>query len=167
VSVTTTALSGPAAAAARRPRGAAAREAPGFSQGRLSGLSASGRCHVSTRLDRRPFARRFAAALRDSAPSAAPGLGRGRRRWALSTRQSEKQCFRDWVTSSSQATPSNSRSLASPPVTSQVPEPFSRLFALLPHRKIAKPRYQQYQCKSRPESGRILARLVCCATALR
>jgi hypothetical protein len=50
----------PGRACARRLRGAAA-EAPGPSQGRLSALSASGRCHVSTRLDRRPFARRFAA----------------------------------------------------------------------------------------------------------
>jgi hypothetical protein len=48
VAVTTRAA--PGRACARRLRGAAA-EAPGPSQGRLSGLSASGRCHVSTRLD--------------------------------------------------------------------------------------------------------------------
>src|SRR5215471_482787 len=100
VLVTGTTLSGPAMTAApgrtcaRRLRGAAA-EAPGSSQARLSGLSASGRCHVLTRLDRRPFARRFAAALRDSAPSAAPGLGRGRWRWALSTRRFPERWVRD------------------------------------------------------------------------
>ncbi len=101
VLVTVTTLSGPAMTAAapgrtcaRRLRGAAAK-APASSQGRLSGLSASGRCHVSTRLDRRPFARRFAAALRDSAQFAAPGLGRGRWRWALSTRRFPERGVRD------------------------------------------------------------------------
>jgi hypothetical protein len=61
---------------------------------------------------------------------------------------------RDWVTSSSQATQFSSRSFAWPPVTSQVPEPFSRLFALLSLRKIAKPRCQQYQKYGSLRGGR-------------
>jgi hypothetical protein len=66
---------------------------------------------------------------------------------------------RDCVISSSQATRLSSRSLAWPPVTSQVPEPLLRLFALLPHCGTASPRCQRYQRRLRPGNERTPAKL--------
>src|SRR5262249_50439352 len=90
----------PARAYARAQRGAAAALASSSVYPRPP--TPAWRSHASSGLTAGPFP----AAPRDSAPSAAPAPGQGRER-CLSARQSEEQCFRDWVTSSSQAPASN------------------------------------------------------------
>jgi hypothetical protein len=117
------ALSAPATTAARacaQGRRAVVRKALGTSKSIPRRRTPLWPSHATSGLDRQRSAPRFHAALRDSELSAAPALGRRTSPGALSTtRQAREQFFRDWpVVSSSQR--SSSRSLAWPPVTSQV-----------------------------------------------
>src|SRR6516225_7471802 len=94
--------------------------------------------HASSGLDLQRVDRWFAAALRDSASSAAPASGRAR---GWSTQSAQRVTLQDQpVASSSQSTESKSRSFAWPVATSQVPGPSSQLSALLTRHKTAKPR---------------------------
>ena len=151
----------PAWACARGWKGAAP-EALGSSKLSQRRRTQAWRSDASFGLDRQRSAPQFHAALRDSELSAGPALGRRMGPGTLSARQPLKQFFRDRpVVSSSQG--SSSRSFAWPPVTSQVPGPLLPLFLWLHRRKIAKPRYQLHQYKSRVGTARTFPILACCA----
>ena len=126
-------------------------------EGRSAGAglrsAAAGGCRVGSGIFTRTSIRAECIWTMSRFNSSAPGLGRGRQRWALSTLRFAERWVRDRPVSSSQPAGSRSRSFASFAATSQVREPLSRLSALLPRRKIAKLRWLQHQHKSRPESG--------------